>query len=50
MVGSWHILNRFHPEFSRFSAMMSPSGTMTGGVSGSAGAGSGTPNPNIWLY
>jgi hypothetical protein len=47
MVGSWHILNRFPPEFSRFSAMMGPSGTMTGGVSGGAGAGPAGPNPNI---
>jgi hypothetical protein len=47
MVGSWHILNRFPPEFSRFSAMMSlPANTM-GGVGGSARAVPARLNPNI---
>jgi len=47
MVGSWHILNRFPPEFSRFSAMMGLSATMTGGGGGSARTGLALPNPNI---
>jgi hypothetical protein len=50
MVGSWHILNRFCPDFSPFSAMMSTSGGSAGGVTGSGGPWQARQHVSISLY
>jgi hypothetical protein len=47
MVGSWHILNCFHPDFSPFSAMIGSFGTTAGDGGGGGGAGTGRPHSNI---
>jgi hypothetical protein len=50
MDGSWHILNRFCPDFSPFSAMIGSFGTIAdiGGAGGVAGAV--RLHSNIWFY
>jgi hypothetical protein len=49
MVGSWHILNRFRPDFSPFSAMMDTfRATMQDRPAGGR-AEADLPHANIWL-
>jgi len=49
MVGSWHILNRFCPDFSPFSAMVGTFGTSAGIGSDGAAAVTAQLHSNIWF-